>query len=103
MLSGNGIKATEAVSCAIYAFLCCLADKQPVELSEYNKIQQTIFYAISLGGDTDTIATMAGAIAGAFYGHLLVPSYWLSRCEGAEIVEKIANDLFENCMKMLQE
>lgn len=30
--------------------------------------RRTIQYAISLGGDTDTIASMAGAIAGAFYG-----------------------------------
>lgn len=30
--------------------------------------RRTIQYAISLGGDTDTIASMAGAIAGAYYG-----------------------------------
>lgn len=98
-ITGTGIQATEAVSCAIYAFLCCLANKQPKELEDYNKVQQIIFYSISLGGDTDTIATMAGAIAGAYYGHSLVPSHWLSQCEGADVVEKLANDLFENYFK----
>ena len=31
-------------------------------------ILKALFYAVSFGGDTNTIASMAGAIAGAFYG-----------------------------------
>ena len=40
----------EAVPCALYAFLFC-SDKS---------FEQLIPYAISLGGDADTIASMAG-------------------------------------------
>ena len=32
-----------------------------------NPIQRTVHFALSLGGDTDTIATMAGSIAGKFF------------------------------------
>ena len=98
---GTGIKATEAISAAIFSFLSCLADRQPVELSEFNKVQQTIFYAISLGGDTDTIATMAGAIAGAFYGHELVPDYWLDPCEGKTNAESFAISIHEIVSKRI--
>ena len=96
VFSGTGIKATDAVSAAIYAFLYCLADRQPQELSQYNKVQQVIFYSISLGGDTDTIATMAGAIAGAYYGHEMVPDYWLDQFEGKKVAEDLAQKLYKS-------
>ena len=48
-----------------------------------NAFERTIQYAISLGGDTDTIATMAGAIAGAYYGLEGIPTYLYQSCEGA--------------------
>jgi len=95
---GTGIEAAEAVPAAIFSFLCCLADKQPSELSAFNKVQQTIFYAISLGGDTDTIATMAGAISGAFYGDLL-PDYWLNRLEGKLVADDLATKLYESYLE----
>jgi ADP-ribosylglycohydrolase len=40
-------------------------------------------FAIGLGGDTDTIASMAGAICGARLGTAGIPESWSSRCEGA--------------------
>jgi len=49
---------------------------------QYNGFEKTIIYAISLGGDTDTIATMAGAIAGAYYGIDAIPASWRGACEG---------------------
>lgn len=35
-----------------------------VSFQAENEFQRTLHYAISLGGDTDTIASMAGSIAG---------------------------------------
>ena len=92
---GTGIQAVEAVSAAIFAFLWCLAKRQPQEFDHLTKIQQTIYYAISLGGDTDTIGTMTGAIAGAFYGDSLIPDYWLNHLEGKALAEELASKLFE--------
>ncbi len=51
-------------------------------------------YAISLGGDTDTIATMAGAIAGAHYGVESIPKHWMKTCEGVDDALKFAEDLY---------
>ena len=60
-----------------------------------SEFERTIIYAISLGGDTDTIATMAGAIAGAFYGIEAIPESWQNVCEGREDALKNADELYE--------
>ncbi|XP_067867420.1 ADP-ribosylhydrolase ARH3 isoform X2 [Heterodontus francisci] len=77
---GNGIAAFESVPTAIYSFLRCM-DPDPEIPEKYNGLERTIIYSISLGGDTDTIATMAGAIAGAYYGKDLIPESWQKSCE----------------------
>lgn len=59
---GNGIEATESVATAIACF--ALAPDDYCEV---------IGSAIYLGGDTDTIAAMAGALAGAFLGVSAIP------------------------------
>lgn len=40
--------------------------------------QATVLKAVNLGGDTDTTACVAGALAGLYYGHNTIPMDWLS-------------------------
>ena len=54
-----------------------------------------MLYAISLGGDTDTIATMAAAIAGALYGVEQIPEAWQYYCEGVADAEIMAERLYK--------
>ena len=53
--------------------------------------------AIRLGGDTDTIGAMCGAIAGARFGAGSIPARWLDALErgerGREHVESLADEL----------
>ncbi|XP_063168212.1 ADP-ribosylhydrolase ARH3 isoform X1 [Candoia aspera] len=91
---GNGIAALHSVPTAIYSFLRCM-ESHPDIPEDYNSLQRTIIYCILLGGDTDTIATMAGAIAGAFYGEEQVPQSWKYSCEAFEETEKLADGLYE--------
>lgn len=42
----------------------------------------------------DTIASMAGAVAGAFYGEALVPVEWSAACEAKERALTYAECLF---------
>ncbi len=55
--------------------------------------ERTIMYAISTGGDTDTIASMAGAIAGAYYGIEAIPRRWIEHCEGTQDAIALAEKL----------
>jgi poly(ADP-ribose) glycohydrolase ARH3 len=81
-LLGNGIEAPRSVPTAIYCFL-----RQP------QSYKDTVIYAISLGGDTDTIAAMAGAISGAYLGIEAIPSEWRAKLENREYIEALAENL----------
>ena len=53
--------------------------------SQRTDYERIVIFAISLGGDTDTIASMAGAIAGAYYGQDSIPQRWRDICEAKSI------------------
>ncbi|XP_071992927.1 ADP-ribosylhydrolase ARH3 isoform X2 [Engystomops pustulosus] len=91
---GHGIAALESVPTAIYSFLRCLdpVDDLPKEM---NSLQRTIIFCILLGGDTDTIATMAGAVAGAYHGEEQVPEIWKKKSEGYRDAEDWGKKLWE--------
>jgi poly(ADP-ribose) glycohydrolase ARH3 len=79
---GHGVAADEAVPTALYAFL-----RHPQAFVE------AVTYAISLGGETDTIASMTGALAGASLGMEAIPRRWRERVEGAARVRALADTL----------
>ena len=63
----TGIEAFEAVPMALYCFL-----RHPHAFAD--AVREAIF----IGGDTDTIASMTGAIAGAFHGVQAISPAWLA-------------------------
>ncbi|XP_071378760.1 ADP-ribosylhydrolase ARH3 [Centroberyx affinis] len=80
---GNGIAALHSVPTAIFCVLHCLQPRESLP-ENYGGLQRTMAYSLALGGDTDTIACMAGAIAGAHYGIETIPQTWIKCCEAAE-------------------
>lgn len=46
-----------------------------------------VLTAVNLGGDTDTTACVAGALAGAAYGYDAIPSAWLATLRGKDVIE----------------
>jgi len=81
---GNGIEAPRSVPTAIYSFL-----KFP------KSYENAVIYAISLGGDTDTIAAMAGAISGAYLGIEAIPAEWRTKLENRIYIEALAEKLWQ--------
>lgn len=79
---GNGIEALQSVPTAIYSFLAT------------PDFESAVLYAVSLGGDTDTIGAMTGAISGACYGVEGIPAQWRDKVENREYIEKLAMDLW---------
>jgi poly(ADP-ribose) glycohydrolase ARH3 len=69
---GNSSDAVESVPTAIYASLA------------HRSFEGAVGFAVGLGGDTDTIAAMAGAIAGARHGASSIPVRWLDALEEGE-------------------
>jgi poly(ADP-ribose) glycohydrolase ARH3 len=90
---GNGIESHRSVPSASY-----------VALTHSSNFRGAIQAAISLGGDTDTIAGMAGAIVGAHVGERGLPKEWLEQLEdgprGRSFARGLAERLFEGWRKI---
>jgi poly(ADP-ribose) glycohydrolase ARH3 len=88
---GNGMAAFDSVPTAIYSFL------------RFEDFERSVVYAIHLGGDTDTIGAMTGAICGAYYGDQAIPSEWVTRLEdeerGKRYIQRLAEELFDITVK----
>jgi poly(ADP-ribose) glycohydrolase ARH3 len=86
---GNGIEAAESVMTAVACFLAWPGS-----------YVDAIGNAILLGGDTDTIAAMTGAISGAYLGIEAIPPATLAKLEnhgqGRDYLFALADRLFEH-------
>jgi poly(ADP-ribose) glycohydrolase ARH3 len=71
------------VPTAIYSFLL-----------HHDSFSKAVLYAISLGGDTDTIAAMTGAISGAYLGIESIPDSWKEKLENRPYIEQLARKLW---------
>jgi poly(ADP-ribose) glycohydrolase ARH3 len=80
---GHGVEALDSVPAAVYSFL-----------SHPNSFEKAVTYAISLGGDTDTIGAMTGSITGAYLGIEAIPREWQERLENREYIMELAEELW---------
>jgi poly(ADP-ribose) glycohydrolase ARH3 len=82
---GNGFTGHESVPAAIYS------------AAAHEDFEAAVAFAVRCGGDTDTIAAMAGAIAGARDGATAIPARWLDVLEdgakGRSHVERLTERL----------
>jgi poly(ADP-ribose) glycohydrolase ARH3 len=81
---GNGIEAHRSVPSASY-----------IALTHSPNFREAIRAAVSLGGDTDTIAGMVGAIVGAQVGERGLPKGWMEQLEDGPRGRSFARDLGE--------
>jgi poly(ADP-ribose) glycohydrolase ARH3 len=92
---GNGVEAHLSVPSACYIAITYSPD-----------FCDAIRAAISLGGDTDTIAGMVGAIVGAHIGEKGLPVEWIEQLEdgprGRSFARNLADRLFETWRKIHQ-
>lgn len=79
---GTGFLVVESVPAAVCAWL-----------SHPDSFPEAVILAIRLGGDTDTIAAMTGAISGALLGESAIPAGWLERAESAARIQRLADEL----------
>ena len=102
VLFGNDISALKSVPSAIYSVIRGRNGlvNSNFEYESDNPFIRTLHFAISLGGDTDTIACMACSISGALYGEESIPNILQRHCEDIENVKKLADDLFQIQNKM---
>ncbi|MFA9424587.1 MAG: ADP-ribosylglycohydrolase family protein, partial [Sedimentibacter sp.] len=64
-----------------------------------NSYAECILKAVNLGQDTDTVAAVAGGLAGVVYGYEEIPSDWLQKIARREWIESICLKLQTNLNK----
>jgi poly(ADP-ribose) glycohydrolase ARH3 len=70
---GNELTAPRCVPAALYSVL-----RHP------DSFEKAVGFAVSLGGDSDSMGAMAGAMAGAYHGTRGIPTPWVERLENEE-------------------
>jgi ADP-ribosylglycohydrolase len=87
---GNSGYVLEAVPAAIYAFI-----KSP------DDFEKTVINAVNSGGDADTIASIAGALSGAYNGIENIPKRFKENLENLEEIISLADKLFERSVNKI--
>ena len=78
-LAADEIKSGGFVVSTLEASLWCLA--------RTTSFKECVLAAVNLGGDTDTTACVAGALAGIVYGKAGIPAGWVTNLRGKDIIE----------------
>lgn len=60
--------------------------------------KEAIIASTNIGGDTDTIGSIVGSMAGIYYGFESIPSNWLDKLQRKEYLMELASK-FERCIK----
>lgn len=85
------IKSTSNVVETLEAVLWCLVNS--------HSYKSCVLKAVNLGGDTDTIAAIAGGLAGIYYGYKDIPKKWINTLVRAKAIEEMCNKfnhIYEN-------
>ncbi len=86
---GHGVLTHESVPTAIYAFFRFGDD-----------FMETMRFCIGLGGDTDTIAAMAGALTGVYLSDNGLPDECLEKLENYSRIKGLAERLYSLSLSM---
>jgi ADP-ribosyl-[dinitrogen reductase] hydrolase len=81
---GTGKFILQSLPAAMYCFL-----------SHPYDFESAVLCAVNAGGDADTIAAMAGALAGVFNGAQAIPIRWLNELEKKDLLIDLANMLYD--------
>ncbi len=88
---GLGWVAEEALAVAVYAVLATeAAAATPVE-----HFLEAIRLAANHSGDSDSTASIAGNILGAFHGEAALPPSWLTLCEAPQLIRHLGAEFIK--------
>ena len=77
-IRGSGYVA-EALEAAVWSLL------------QADSFEKALLVAVNLGDDTDTVAAIAGGLAGLYYGYEAIPKEWLEVIKRREWIEELCD------------
>lgn len=60
-----------------------------------NSFEDAVLKAVNLGGDTDTIASITGSLAGIYYGYDSIPKGWIDKIVKKDYIDTLINVYLE--------
>ena len=60
-----------------------------------NSFEDAVLKAVNLGGDTDTIASITGSLAGIYYGYDSIPKEWINKIVKKDYIDTLINAYLE--------
>lgn len=66
-------------------------------LTNTDNYRDCVITAVNLGEDTDTTASVAGALAGAVYGFDSIPTEWIEKLRGRELIDMYVSESELRC------
>ena len=60
-----------------------------------NSFEDAVLKAVNLGGDTDTIASITGSLAGIYYGYDSIPKKWINKIIKKDYIDTLINAYLE--------
>jgi ADP-ribosylglycohydrolase len=81
----NSIKSSGYVVDTLEAAIWCLLNTKTYK--------DCVLSAVNLGEDTDTVAAVAGGLAGLYYGYDSIPKEWISVIAKREYIESLCSEL----------
>ena len=91
-LPEDEIESTGYVVSTLEAVIWCILNT--------DSYKSLVLKAVNLGGDTDTIAAIAGGLAGFYYGLNDIPQDWLATLKNKPCLAKITEDFFESMLHL---
>ncbi len=88
---GLGWVAEEALAVALYSVLATEA----AAVSPVDHFFAAIRLATNHSGDSDSTASIAGNILGAFYGEAALPPSWLALCEAPQLIRHLGSEFIK--------
>jgi ADP-ribosylglycohydrolase len=85
------IKSTGYVVYTLEAAMFCLLNTESYE--------DCVLAAVNLGDDTDTVAAVAGSLAGALYGYEEIPPEWINTLMRLEYIESLCERAYSEFIK----
>ena len=80
-LPADEIESSGYVVDTLEAALWCLANT--------NSYREWLLWAVNLGEDADTVAAVAGSLAGLYYGYDSIPHEWLAGLKNKEMIVRV--------------
>ena len=87
-LPENEIRGSGYVVDTLEAALWCLLNTDSYE--------SCVLKAVNLGGDTDTVAAVAGGLAGLFYGLAAIPQKWLCQIARLDFIKGLCGNVIDH-------